>query len=799
MSFKMSSFLEKYVAFVCKYSKPIFILSIALFIVSIFFALKLSLNSDFINLLSKDSPSVQTKKLFDQIYGEQGFFIVGLKGDGTDFNELIAFEKTLIEEAMKTSLIKSEIHRLDQLVVAKSPALYMNLDDLKKMRKRLEQAIQIENQNNDLFRIGDKKPNHFDISDLTEKYSDFNEFTRDGYLYETETNILYVLFLPNGSSSDIAFTKKLNLAVYDIVDQIKNNNPSYSDITPIYGDLYHDLYEDREKIKKDVAWLSALSAILLFSLLFFKYKGIKSIFIIFYPVVLGVSVNLSVTYFFIGSLNLVTGFLSMILMGTGLDFAIHLYDRYQVRFVETKDIKKSVLKAFLESGTPSIYAALTTVMAFYSLLFAKFGAFKDFGLIAGNGIIITNLCAIILIPAMVSFINVKNESSKSVKFRNFEPFFKKNHRFLLCVYLLAMILCSAALHFVEFDYEFINSRAKSDQAAQRDMAKFDNHLDFNSKSSVFFTKDEETFKKSFAYFKNKIDKGAFSYINAVHSIDSLIPDKQDAKLLELSKIRELYENNKVFIQNFLREKNIQEETTYFINLLYTTKKITPADIPESLLHIMSPKDKNYYSFIISPKHQDFQDIRKQIQYIKEINIDDPSIKKNYHIGGIFFILSEIVETVMSDIKKIVLLLISSLLIFTLFAMRSFKIVFLVAMHFATVTLLASGLLVLFKVKFTFLNLLTIPIVIGITINSVIHLGYSIEKNETNVFSVLNYLYAPIMLSSITAILGFFSLFLSSYHGLVSIAQMAAIGMTSSIIASLLFTPLLIPLLYKNKR
>ena len=103
----------------------------------------------------------------------------------------------------------------------------------------------------------------------------------------------------------------------------------------------------------------------------------------------------------IGHLNILSVAFAVILIGLGIDFGIH----YVARYHQLRDRSMSPSEAILETassvGPGIVTGAVTTSIAFYMAGFTDFTGVAELGMIAGGGILLCCLSALVVLPALL--------------------------------------------------------------------------------------------------------------------------------------------------------------------------------------------------------------------------------------------------------------------------------------------------------------------------------------------------------------------------------------------------------------
>ena len=119
--------------------------------------------------------------------------------------------------------------------------------------------------------------------------------------------------------------------------------------------------------------------------------------------VLGVAIMMTfgLTTFVIGSLNILSIVFTLIMVGLGVDFGIHILMRYQEELRRFGSVEVGVRRAILKCGKGNLTAGLTSSLVFYLGMLLDLQGLVELAFISGSGILITMVMMLSLLPAVL--------------------------------------------------------------------------------------------------------------------------------------------------------------------------------------------------------------------------------------------------------------------------------------------------------------------------------------------------------------------------------------------------------------
>jgi preprotein translocase subunit SecF len=159
--------------------------------------------------------------------------------------------------------------------------------------------------------------------------------------------------------------------------------------------------DDRDVIQRDVSRLSLVSFALVLALFATAFGAFRRPLLAMVSLLLAVAATLGLAALHPGHLTLLSAFFASILFGLGVDFGIHLVDRVEELTGDGATEAEALPRAMAGLGPGLATGALTTAGAFFALAFCGFRGFAELGTIAGAGVLVCLLATATVLPALL--------------------------------------------------------------------------------------------------------------------------------------------------------------------------------------------------------------------------------------------------------------------------------------------------------------------------------------------------------------------------------------------------------------
>ncbi len=580
--------------------------------------------------------------------------------------------------------------------------------------------------------------------------------------------------------------------------------------------------EELEAVTTGIGMSMLLSLILVSLLLLLCYRSIGMAIITLAGLVVTITLTSAFAAAFVGELNLVSVAFTVLLVGLGLDFAIHLLLHVQERRAAGQDIPEALKGALHEVGPALAIAAPTTALAFLSFVPTKFDGIAQLGVIAGAGVIIAFFVSVTFLPAALAGFPDARPRKHSGRVRAFFNFLSQASGPIAIVTVLLGVAALVLMPQVRFNADQMALRNPNAPSVlgfnllfddtetapyrlTRLVGSQDDALDTAARASALpsvastrslpdFVPDDQDAKIELIGF------GAGTLVFALDAVPNSIegPNTGDGIAALQSRLAEAYSDGSgARLASLLSDvqaanspeltQSLQDNIFVFwpqlIDLLRSQMNADYIDIdslPASL------RDRYYaeggqWRVDILPE-EDLRDRRALDQFVDDVEALFPDLA-----GGAYQAekAGEIISNAMLQATSIAFAIIA---IFLWLLVRRIKIVLLVLFPLLLAAILTAATGVLLDMPFNYANVIVLPLLIGIGVDSGIHLVMRHDQVAAGEGVFGTSTPRAVLFSALTTVASFGSLMLSPHRGTASMGELLSVAIAYTLICTLLVLP-----------
>lgn len=436
------------------------LLLIVLFAITVFmgfFAGKIQLSYEFSKAIPTDNPKYQDYLSFKKKFGDDGnVLVIGVQSDR--FFQLKNFQAfSNLNKALKQIPYVEDV-----LSVANA------IDLLKDTASQKLDAITI-------FPKEVKNQNQLDSS-LKVFYS--LPFYKS-LLYNIKTHAYLIVVRIN---KNILNSKGRTKVINDIIDKTDKYTSSTQIQTHISGlPLIRTQVADR--IAREMKWFIIGSLVLSALILLLMFRSIKTTVLSLLVVITGVIWSVGIMYFFGYKITLLTALIPPLIVVIGIPNCIYFLNKYHSSFLRTGNKEQSLIDMVSRMGVVTLFCNLTAAIGFAVFALTRSAILKEFGEVAGLGIMLIFVISFILLPGFLSYMKAPVvQQLKYLDIKIFTDFLLKiehwvfNHRKIVYACTLVVLIFSVAGIFKLKTEGFIVDDLPKTDKIYRDLKFFENNF-----------------------------------------------------------------------------------------------------------------------------------------------------------------------------------------------------------------------------------------------------------------------------------------------------------------------------------
>ena len=454
---------------------------------------------------------------------------------------------------------------------------------------------------------------------------------------------------------------------------------------------------------------------------------------------------------------------------------------------------------------PILYTALTTIIAFLSLIFSEIKPIIDFGWMMTLGLITSFVVTFTLLPSLINFVPIENISLKKYDDSKITSFFAKisqnNQRTIFTVTIIVIILSLIGISRLEVENSFINYFSKKTEI-YKGMKLIDKELGGTTplevilkfpKKEIQETKNDDEFEDwgddenqnddRYWFTKDKIDR-----ISLVHNYLDDLP--QVGKVLSFSSVIDvatMLNNNKPL-------------GTLEMGVLYS--KIPESIKTEIIDPYISIKDNEAR---INLRIIDSQENLRRNDLIKKINFDlknNLGLKENeFKLAGVLILFNNLLQSLFKSQILTLGLVMAGIFGMFLILFKNVKLALIGVIPNFIAAFFILGFIGLLGIPLDMMTITIAAITIGIAVDNSIHYIYRFKEefdNSKNYNKTLVLCHSTvgkaILNTSITIVFGFSILVLSKFIPTIYFGIFTGFAMLLAMVSVLTLLPSLILLI-----
>lgn len=495
--------------------------------------------------------------------------------------------------------------------------------------------------------------------------------------------------------------------------------------------------DDRDVIRRDITRLSFLSLGLIAALFVASFRSVRRPLLAVATLLAAVLATTGLVAIYPGHITLLSAFFASTLFGLGIDYGIHIINRVEECMADGRPEREAIPPAVAAQARELSTAAATTAFGFFAMSFSGFRGFAELGVIAGAGVLVCLFAMVTLLPALLVLV-----PGRPARARPFES--RRLGRFLIALQhpawagaLAVVAFAGLAVKGPGFDSDYLNLEPRDSEAVRLERAIAE-RSDYSTQFAVFVTGSR---RQAEALADRAMDDETAGDVRSIADLDLL---------------QEADPRHAPFPDYFLRG---------FVST------------------------GGQYAVYVYPAG-DVWNPQVQQRFLSHMRALDASVTGMPFLGSFMVARSQRALYITSALAGLLLLMAVSL------DLRRPLLVALAVLPTVLTVIALRGLMTLFGLPLNPLNVMALPIVIGIAVDNGVYIVHRYLAEGGDLARTLAGTGRSVLMTSATTLAGFGALAFTAHRGLASFAMILSLGVGSALVISLMVLPQALRLLLR---
>jgi predicted RND superfamily exporter protein len=771
--------------------------------------LYMRLRSDLEELLPRQAPSVVAiEELRRRMAGVQHLGIVvdvGAEGD------LAAGERLLDDLAARIRAYPQELARgvrvgdgRERAFLREHAPLYMDLDDLRSLRMRIEARRDYEvSKASGALLDDDAPPPPLDFSDIEARYDTSRAIPGERFSSPERHVTLALVDVGAFSTGRGRGAELLHRIRADLAALGGPQRYGRGIRVGFAGDVAISV-EETSALMSDLSLSSVLVAIAVVLAIVAYYRWWRSIVILLPPLLLSTVYSFalaSLPPFGVTELNSNTAFLGSIIVGNGINFGIVLIARYVEERRRGVPVEGALAGATWSACPGTLSAALAAAVAYASLGLTEFRGFRQFGCIGGIGMVVCWAVTYVLVPPLTAWLDRGPHGAPPPARTGplvMTPLAQLVGQRSALLLALGLVVTGAAVaelrHFgadrLESDFSRLRSARTWDVGEGYWGRKMDAVLGTYLTPTVVLTDDSGAARAVAAALREQARREPLSeMVASVRYVDDVLPSRQGDKIAEVAAIRQAMTPRMRALVPAARKRIVEE--------LLDGSALQPlsfTDLPDGLTIGLRERDGTYgRAVLVFPRPGRALWHGEELEtFVRTLRSTALSATRAPRVAGSLPLSADILSSIRRDGPLASACAFVGVLGVVVLVVRRRLATALVIGALGLGVLWLVGALLALGVKINFANFIAFPITFGIGVDYAVNvMSRYAQDGERGIEPMLRTTGGAVALCSLTTIIGYSSLLVADNRALFSFGEIAVLGEVCCLAVAIVVLPSLL--------
>jgi len=598
-------------------------------------------------------------------------------------------------------------------------------------------------------------------------------------------------------------------------------------------------YEDMRSVRTDITIASLISFVMVGIILYLGLGSFRLVCAGLATLMTGLAWTIGFAILVIGQLNMISVTFVVLFIGLGIDFSIQIFLRYKEFFAAGKGHGQAISEAVNVTFNTLLICTISTAIGFYVFVPTAYIGASELGLIAGTGMFFILLASITMLPILMNLLPAKTTCSLPLPIGgSIATLVSKYPRPILAGAAVAVVGSCLLLPKVSFDANPFNLSDPRSESVQTAMALFTGDKSSPWTISVMAANEQEAEKtaqrlrqlpqvKSAVTINNLIPKNQNEKLEQIEDMALVMPpvpqqpktqaaqqyqpdttalvelsQSLDAAISsgrlkgrELSAIKNLADNMHAFEQRLTGAK---QDTILFdrldsallpdlellltrLNMLVQASEVNLNQLPGDLTSRYL-SNSGLYRIQVFPRN-DLRNVHNLKEFVAAVQTISPeATDQPVTILGA-------ATTIASAFRNATIMAFILITLFLRFVMKTWVEVLLMMLPLLLALCYSMAAAVLLNISFNFANIIVVPLLLGIGVDSGIHIIHRVKETRGGEIHILETSTSrAVLFSSLTTVMSFGSLALMHHAGTAGMGKLLTLSVVLMIFCMLILLP-----------
>ncbi|MBW2386167.1 MAG: MMPL family transporter [Deltaproteobacteria bacterium] len=599
-------------------------------------------------------------------------------------------------------------------------------------------------------------------------------------------------------------------------------------------------HEELATVRTGLALAGALSAVLLVVILGFGLRSLRIIVATMVALLASLAWTTAYAMATVGEFNTISAAFAILLLGLGVDFGVHIGLRYEEETYRGLSVSAALDRATAGTGGAISLCALTSAIGFASFIPTEYRGLAALGAIAGGGMLFSLIASFTLFPAVLALMGPPSHYARAGEnegLRVRDWIARHAATIVLSAGVLAIVATFIDVRYLTFDFSTLAMKDPDGEGmvTLRELHEQEIVTDY---SLTVLAPDREAAEAL------AVELGALEEVTEARAPSYFVPSAQADKLLML-------EDAAFFLEGVLYPEPAIEPPTDAERLasfatLREAIRTLPQNAGGAALHasmrrladlldaVLNDPDserraRELEALMIDGLAERMEWLRRAMS-VETVGFDDlpASLRERLidiegrhsvvalpsgdmsdamelrgfvdavasiapHAAGRPSVESGIGEIVVRSFRLAIGLAFVAILAILIVSLRSVVDALMVLMPIILAALVTITMGILFDVPFTMANVVAIPLILGLGVDSGIHVFMRYRQDGAFVDMMSSSTPRAVLLSALTTLAAFASLSLSPHPGISGLGLLLSISVIALLYCTLIVLPAMIEL------